>query len=382
MTAPLALVVPHRRSPARPAPTLLRDTTIAPAAGHVGSHRPVRVFLSGVKSTTHLVYAASYIRHLLRTSRGPITLVDLGIGRFMGRANVCERDVHDLMPADDRLTVLTARGSERWQAEAGERLVYVGVGAPGIKPYLQLRRTHRLRPIHTVVIDEGIGSYGTWRTRRDACLRQGSSAPWATIRALAVSTSRGVLACERWTLYRDTEPGGQVDPRVAAEFSCFPAPSAPAARTAVFLCQPWVDLGLMEERRYLDHLDEVADACASAGLRLRVRPHPAEDAARYRDFEVTTARGPGEMDPHVAGATVVLGTSSTALLNVASLYGTPALRVAVPELAHLDDQLSHRQRSLLDAYLPPAVPVCFLAGRLAAVPQPTRRTGRVFLAVR
>ena len=96
---------------------------------------------------------------------------------------------------------------------------------------------------------------------------------------------------------------------------------------------------------------------------------------------MTTARGPGELDPQVAGAAVVLGTSSTALLNVASLYGTPALRVAVPELAHLDDQLSHRQRSLLDAYLPRAVPVCFLAAHLAAVPPRVPRTGRLFHSV-
>ena len=48
---------------------------------------------------------------------------------------------------------------------------------------------------------------------------------------------------------------------------------------------------------------------------------------------MTSAPGPGELDPQVAGAAVVLGTSSTALLNVASLFGTPAYRVAVPELS-------------------------------------------------
>ena len=153
------------------------------------------------------------------------------------------------------------------------------------------------------------------------------------------------------------------------------------ARTAVFLCQPWVDLGLMEERRYLDHLGDVAAACASAGLHFRVRPHPAEDRARYRDFEVTTARGPGELDPQVAGAAVVLGTSSTALLNVASLYGTPALRVAMPELAHLDTRLSRRQRSLLDAYLPPPLPMRFLAARLGTMPKRMPCSERVVDAV-
>jgi hypothetical protein len=373
MTAPLALVVPHRHTPHQPASTgpLDRRTALRPG----DARRPVRIYLSGVKSATHLVYAASYVRHLLASTQGPVTLVDLGVGAFMGRANVTAQDVHDLMPTHPRLTVVAPEDAERWRAEPGERLVYVGVGAPGIKPYLRLRTAHRLRPIHVVVIDEGIGSYGNWRTRRDACVRQGSSGPWSTVRSLAVTASRGALTCERWALYRDDEQGWNIDERVAAELRRPVTDVSSPPRTAVFLCQPWVDLGLMEERRYLDHLGDVAGACAAAGLRFRVRPHPTEDAARYRDFEVTSARGPGELDPQVAGAAVVLGTSSTALLNVASLYGTPAIRVAVPELAHLDDRLSPRQRSLLGAYLPAAVPVGFLTNRLSRVVHSTSRIG-------
>ena len=291
--------------------------------------------------------------------------MDLGVGRFMGRANVTAQHVRDLMPADRRLTVVAPEGAERWKAGPGERLVYVGVGAPGIKPYLRLRNSHGLRPIHTVVIDEGIGSYGNWRTRRDACKRQGARGPWPTIRSLAVSASRGALTRERWTLYRPTAEGWEIDSRVACEFRRASTVLTSSTDSAVYLCQPWVDLGLMDEERYLAHLRDVAGACGEAGLRFRVRPHPAEDASRYKDFDVTSAPGPGELDPQVAGAAVVLGTSSTALLNVASLFGTPAYRVAVAELAHLDERLSSRQRSLLDAYLPTPAPVGFLTHRLA-----------------
>jgi hypothetical protein len=374
MTAPLALVASHRHGPHRPAsarPRSLGDTRRSLDT------RPVRIYLSGVKSTTHLVYAASYVRSVLATTRRPVTLVDLGLGQFMGRANVTPHDVRALMPTDGRLTVVAPRGDERWSARPGERLVYVAVGAPGIKPYLRLRTTHGLRQIHTVVIDEGIGSYGSWRTRRDACLRQGATPLWSTVRSLAVSASRLLLTSERWTLYRCADQGWRVDERVASEFRDTAGEAPGPARTAVFLCQPWVDLGLMEEQCHLDHLRAVSEACAGAGLRFRVRPHPAEDASRYRDFEVTSAPGPGELDPQVAHASVVLGTSSTALLNVASLYGTPAVRVAVPELAHLDDRLSRQQRSLLDAYLPTAVPLAFLANRLRVLVRPQRRTGRV-----
>ena len=373
MTAPLTLVVPHRPTPSRALPsTWPHDTGVT--AGPGDSRRPVRVYLSGVKSTTHVVYAASYVRHLLSTTHGAVTLVDLGVGRFMGRANVTAQHVRDLMPADRRLTVVAPEGAERWQAEPGERLVYVGVGAPGIKPYLRLRNTHGLRPIHTVVIDEGIGSYGNWRTRRDACKRQGARGPWPTIRSLAVSASRGALTRERWTLYRPTTEGWEIDSRVACEFRRASTVLTSSTDSAVYLCQPWVDLGLMDEERYLAHLRDVAGACGEAGLRFRVRPHPAEDASRYKDFEVTSTPGPGELDPQVAGAAVVLGTSSTALLNVASLFGTPAYRVAVAELAHLDERLSSRQRSLLDAYLPTPAPVAFLSHRLSQCVRSVRGT--------
>lgn len=77
--------------------------------------------------------------------------------------------------------------------------------------------------------------------------------------------------------------------------------------------------------------------------------------------------GPAELDPDVAGATVVIGATSSALLNIKALFGTPAIRVVTPELSHLDAQLSARQRSLLDAFLPPARPVAALSAVLTGL---------------
>jgi len=79
---------------------------------------------------------------------------------------------------------------------------------------------------------------------------------------------------------------------------------------------------------------------------------------------MTAHRGPAELDPDVVGATLVIGATSTALLNIKALYGTRVIRVVAPELTHLDHELSPGQRSLLDAFLPPARPVTTLLDRL------------------
>ncbi len=62
---------------------------------------------------------------------------------------------------------------------------------------------------------------------------------------------------------------------------------------------------------------------------------------------------------------MVIGATSSALLNVQALYGTPVMRVVAPELAHLDDELSAGQRSLLDAFLPVTRPIAELSEMLS-----------------
>jgi hypothetical protein len=344
------------------------------------SGAPVRVFLSGVASVTHLVYAASYLRHLVAGSNAPVTVVNVGLRRFLGRANVDAQDVAALLPDDPRLTVVTLEGPDRWHSRPGERRVYVGVGAPGIKPYLRLRAAGVGRPLRVVVVDEGIGSYGGWRTRRDSWRREGGRGPWPAVRALAVTGARRLLTDERWALYRRDGAGWRVDDRGAAEFRRRLEDFAPGVMpgggaAAVFLSQPWVELGVLGEQAYLGHLREIAAGCRAAGLAFLLRTHPAEDPDRYAGLAVSPRRGPAELDPEVAGAAAVLGTSSTALLNVAALYGTPAVRVAVPGLAHLDDELSAGQRSLLDAFLPAATGIGELSDRLNGVLRPDRSHG-------
>ena len=324
----------------------------------------VRVHLSGVASLAHVVYAASYLRGLLAEPLERVTVVDLGVRTFLGRANVSAADLEELLPHDARLRRVRPSGAGRGESEPGESLVYLAVGAPGIKPYLRLRRAHPTRRIHVVVVDEGLGSYGTWRTRRDAWRREGGREPWPTVRALAVAAARHLLTDERWALYERDRGQWQLHDAVAAEFRGEAAGSPDAAATVVFLSQPWVELGLVTKQAYTRYLEVMAESCRARGLAFAVRPHPAEDESVFAGHQTVSSRVPAELDARITSARAVVGVSSTALLNLAAIHGTPAVRLALPELAPLEDELAEGQRSLLDRFLPPARPPAALADAL------------------
>ena len=184
------------------------------------------------------------------------------------------------------------------------------------------------------------------------------------MRSLAVATGARTLTDLRWSLYREAPSGWTVDERVAAEFRLrLNGPPAPPRR-AVYLAQPWTALGVLGPAAYRAHLDEVRRVVARAGLELVVKPHPWETAAVYHGLGVLEG-GPAELERPVVGAALVIGANSTALLNVAAIHATRVARVTLPELAPLDAALSPGQRSLLDAFLPPAESV----GRLDFGPE-------------
>ncbi|MGL5867376.1 MAG: hypothetical protein ACRCYX_16150 [Dermatophilaceae bacterium] len=319
----------------------------------------LRVVVAGVRSTTHLVYAASWLREMAGRSGGrEVVVVDLGSRPFLGRDRVDPADAVRRLSLGGRLPVRPAGSSAWWVAERGEERVLLSVGAPATKAWARMCAAASGRRPRMVVVDEGLGSYGDWRTRRAAWARQGVSEPWRTVRALTLAGAGRVLTDVRWALYEEDgrsqqrRRGWRVVPEVAAEFRVGLAGAPADAGTAVLLTQPWVELGLVSAGEYAAHVDAVARVCQGHGLHLRVRAHPAEDPRRYADLDLVDGVGPAELDRAVTSATVVLGADSTALLNLAAVHGTAAVRVAVPGLEHLAAGLAARQRRLLDAYLP------------------------------
>lgn len=325
----------------------------------------VPVLLTGVTSVTHLVYAASWLRSQL-DSGARLDLFVAEPGSFFGQTRVTPEDVETYLPHDDRLRI-THGGRTAYAAVGTTPEVLLSVGAPGLKAFAELTRL-RKRPPRVVVVDEGIGSYGDARTRRAAYRRAGGGGLWPVVRAAAVAGGHRLLTSERWTTYRrPTQASGwEVNEVVAAEFSRHLDGEVAPPQTAVYLTQPWPRLGVMGASAYVRHLDGVARACDTVGLHLVVQPHPADDPADYADFDVRPQARPVELDRFVTSAAVVIGSNSTALLNLAALEGVSTVRVTMAETQELEDALGADQRDLLDHFLPPAVTTTGLAAALDA----------------
>lgn len=330
------------------------------------SEQSAEYVITGVRSRTHLLHIAAYLRRELTRLPGELTVRYVGGGNFLGNASVSDADIRSLLPADDRLSVDVVSGAARWAPSANRRLTYIAVGAPGIKPWINLRRKDVRQHIRVVVTDEGIGSYGDWRTRRDAWRRQGVKEPWTTMRALAVESGRKSLTTQRFALY-DKARGWALQPDIKAEFLRADAEMNTGMARAdagsrrdhstgpgrvVLLTQPWPEIGALSQEDYLGFVREIEAAALAAGKRLQVRAHPAEDDDRYREFERLRGPLPAELDPRIVSADAVVGGTSTALLNLSALHGIPAARLVVPGLERLEDELGADQRALLDAYLP------------------------------
>ncbi|TJZ77292.1 hypothetical protein [Chitiniphilus eburneus] len=328
----------------------------------------VRIFLSGVASASHLLYVGAYVEARLQAG-DRIVIVCLGFSRFLGRQHVDLDEVRRGLPTHPALRIVGPEAG--WGGLRGETLVYLAVGAPGIKPWLRLKRANPWRPLRCVVVDEGLGSYGDWRARLAAIRREGGKGWRAALRAWVVATAQRILADQRWALYQPHGTGWQVEPRIAAWFRARQTGVADDARRLYFISQPWVELGQVEVAQYRTLLDELRHMASVAGLALLVRPHPAEDRAKYGDLPLDVTDGPIELSRLAAGAVAVVGFNSTALVNLAAIHGRPVFRIELPALAVVEAGLAPRQRSLLDAFLPLPRPAGELASWLATLPGAT-----------
>ncbi len=319
--------------------------------------RYVDVVLTGVQSLTHLVYASSYLRHRL-VNDGSIDGVRLLVipGAEL-LVKFTEEQVRELLPTDERLTTQIVTPGTSWWRDVGPDCVLLSIGAPGTRALARLLRTRRGSKPLVVVVDEGIGSYGNWRSRRAAYVRKGGREPEVSLRAAAVAGANAVVPDVRWSLYQKLNGTWHIDPVVAAEFRRHLDDEQLERPTVVYLTQPWVKLGAMTIDEHAQHLALLRDECERHGLGFGVRPHPLDDELLYRDVWVMTNRSAAEFDRRIASARLVIGGSSTALVNIRAIHGSRVMRISTPGLAGLDRTLSARQRSLLDAVLPPAVDV-------------------------
>jgi hypothetical protein len=305
---------------------------------------PLRVTVSGIRNRTHVVYVASWLRQALHARGVPATLVEI---------NGANRIAAELERSDSLLADIDVEFVERHPSSAGPHY-FVSIGSPGTRAWARFRCSPSAWPLRTVAVDEGIGSYGDVATKRAALRREGSREPWSTVRALAGVAARRLLPDESWRLYERDGDRWSVNDSVAAEFRRASTTPTPADRV-VYLTQPWVDHGLVSESDYLAHLAAVAEEVGSAGHEFGVRPHPTEPVGRYAPFRVFGSALPAELDPEVLGARLVLGETSTALLNLAAVHGLPAARVIGPLADIASIALSDGQAALFTRFVPASV---------------------------
>lgn len=305
--------------------------------------------VTGVKSRSHLVYLASYVRSLLAAG-GTVRLSFIEVPAFLAAAPVTVADARAMLPDAETLSI--EPGLPGWRFAPGSDAVYASVGAPGLKVLLAMRKAEPRRRIRVVVTDEGIGTYGSFASRRAAIARQGAGLPKAGLRAALVQGSSRLLTSQRWAAYECRGTSWVPNPAVAQEFRRDLGEVAVGSDdTAVILTQPFVDLGLIDEAQYVAYVERLAQEAAAVGLRPLVRPHPAERTGRYANLELMDGVGTADLDPAVVRARVVLGGPSTAIVNLSAVYGARTVWVSEPSLAYLDTEVSRDQAGIFRAFL-------------------------------
>lgn len=326
-----------------------------PASLDAQGTRGIHVAITGVKNRSHLVYIASYVRTLV-DGVTPIRVSFVAAPAFLTSAAVTVDDARELLPQGGSVTV--EDGMPGWRFDDAARCLYVAVGAPGLKAVARLRRANPTRRIEVVVTDEGIGSYASRDSRRAALERHGTPAAKAAARTLVTAAIARACTTLRWPTFRSVGSSWEVLSAVAAEFGRELGDARPGSdASAVILTQPVVDLGWCSPEAYLAYVRRLADAAAAAGLRPLVRPHPAEDRARYAEFDIMLSRGTAELDPDVVRASLALGGPSTALINLSAMVGMPVVWVSEPSVAHLDTDVSPEQAGIFEAFLGERVPL-------------------------
>jgi hypothetical protein len=233
-----------------------------------------------------------------------------------------------------------------------DRLDSVHVGTPALR---RLRRQSLgPQPGRSVVVDEGLGSYGSLSTRFDALRREDAPLLSAATRSAARSMARALASHWRWATYERDAAGWQVNPSIAAAFRAAAATPVQMSDDVILLTQPWVDLGLLGKDEYRRYVGTIAELATAEGLRLVIRPHPGESIRGFDGIPLLNNQAPAELQPEIRGARLVIGETTTALLNLAAIFGVQGARLTRPGTMV---RLARAQHDLLETFLGAAIPV-------------------------
>lgn len=301
----------------------------------------------GVRSESHLLYAVSYA-HAMSVSYSQVMLCDVDAHIESGiRAAPWLQRLGAGIEVVDRLPPSLDRVDRAY------------VGSPSIRRVFDPDRPHP--PARSVVLDEGLGSYGSISARFRALRREGSATSRALARAIVRTAAITVTPRWQWRTYELTGQGWAINEAIAQAFRTAAEPAQPSDRI-VLLTQPWVELGLANESEIRAKVSRIADIAEAAGLELVICSHPRERALRYDSITTLRGAGPSELQAAVIGARLVVGDTSSALLNLAAIFGIASIRVSGLAAAV---SLSTDQKGLLDHFVGPPVPISALAQEIS-----------------
>lgn len=322
------------------------------------------LIVTGMRSLSHGLYLAAFVQSLLTGQTQKIVVTVHRQPAFLGAAEYSLADLREILPRDERVSLEDAATSGArklgWEFMPEAQAFYVAVGSVGGKAWWRLRRSGQR--FHTIIIDEGIGSYGSLRTRWLALRREGASRGSAAIKAGA----RTILAHwgkrhpaywqhgNTWVADENLRKVLKFARNYGESAETFAGTTASVTRTeAIILPQPWVELGLTDAVHVQAYVAEMAQWAKSSGFQPYVRPHPAQQAINLQGLAVPLISNsiPAELDPRCVRAGMIIGGPSTALLHLAAFFGVPAQWCSPPGGEVFDEQLSARQRSLLEFFL-------------------------------
>ncbi len=293
---------------------------------HRGVDRPL-IAVSGVRSSLHALHLVAWLNDDLDASPDAVRI------RCLDSISAAQLESYRPGLVSD---------------DPGVPVCYVCVGNPSPRLALELYRQGFRGGI--VVIDEGLGSYGNAYRRYQALRREGRSWARGVARALVRQTIRHWG--QRWPSYRRVDGRWEPNPVVGAEFRRRAPQPDPDPQRVVLLLQPWRSLGIQsasEQRQVIQRIDEVVRV---AGGHLLVRPHPVDrDHLIESDVEVSSTSGLAEHDPVVLGAGLVIGETSTSLINLAAFLARPTLAVRTPATPGI----SRVQFDLLTTFVGPPI---------------------------
>ncbi|BBV82414.1 MULTISPECIES: polysialyltransferase family glycosyltransferase [Enterobacter cloacae complex] len=306
------------------------------------------IFISGVLNESHLVYVSSYIHKLKTEHAADFKLCYENNKRFLSSSKIDPAVIEKWLGK-----VEFVEQGEIVRAGSYKKIVHIFIGSVGIKPAILMRLRNFTSSISNVVIDEGIGSVNGVDAMAKVYMRERSpNLMKAYLYACIYKfVKRGFLANEIWKLFYGQEPNKHIINFIKDH--CEPKEMA-TSEYFLLLTQPWVKLGVLNNKEYEGFLTQLINVLNALGAKLIVKAHPSEDLHFYKNMgvKVFDTLTPVELCFDERNCRAVLGFNSTSLILLNIIYRVPTFRLRFDKL-DTKVSCSAMQESLFEKYSSP-----------------------------